>query len=35
MCYLEWGEVEELAANIVAPYGNMVLLGGRGDALLR
>ena len=26
MRFLDWGEVEELAANTVAPYGNMVLL---------
>ena len=26
MRFLEWAEVEELAANTVAPYGNMVLL---------
>ncbi len=26
MRFLEWGEVEELAANTVAPYGNMVML---------
>ena len=24
--FLEWDEVEELAANTVAPYGNMVML---------
>jgi integrase len=26
MRFLEWGEVEELAANTAAPYGNMVML---------
>src|SRR5215211_6808731 len=26
MCFLDWDEVEELAANTVAPYGNLVLL---------
>src|SRR5712691_5431193 len=26
MRFLEWGEVDELAANTIAPYGNMVLL---------
>ena len=26
MRFLDWGEVEELAANTTAPYGNMVML---------